>query len=224
MAKALAHELRETTQANCQHFQFKSSDVNKAKDRYLDKIERSTNTSRQAQLKRKIIGIFDHDTAYELLSSCCFIGAIDNQYQIKLLKNITLSENAQDKILQQVQMIYGRSIEKLKIIPFSELEAKQNNTEDEKQNYLLQLSKQLNPDSVWYRARKFLIERYNQYIDCGVLSKLVVVEEDIVNQKVILKSTTAFNDYYVRNRHMQDLEESFKTQDYCFELIKFEYN
>nr|WP_266234673.1 hypothetical protein [Rickettsia rhipicephali] len=52
----------------------------------------------------------------------------------------------------------------------------------------MQLSKQLNPDSIWYRARKFLIERYNQYIDFGVLSKLVVVEEDIVNKKVILKS------------------------------------
>nr|WP_245968995.1 hypothetical protein [Candidatus Rickettsia colombianensi] len=224
MAKALAHELRETTQANCQHFQFKSSDVNKAKDRYLDKIERSTNTSRQAQLKRKIIGIFDHDTAYELLISCCFIGVVGNKYQIKLLKTITLSENAQDKILQQVRMIYGSNIGQLQIIPFSELEAKQNNIEDEKQDYLRQLSKQLNPDSVWYQVRKFLIKHYNQYIDFGVLSKLVVVEEDIVNKKVILKSTTAFNDYYIRNRHMQDIEEDFKTQDYCFELIKFEYH
>ncbi|ALA62002.1 hypothetical protein [Rickettsia amblyommatis] len=224
MAKALAHELRETTQANCEQFQFKSSNVHKVQEQYLDKIESSNNTSRQAQLKRKIIGVFDSNIAYELLRSCCFIGAIDNQYQIKLLKNITLSENTQDKILQQVRMIYGSNIEQLQIIPFTELEAKQNNTEDEKQNYLLQLSKQLNPDSVWYQVRIFLIERYNQYIDFGVLSKLVVVEEDIVNKKVILKSTSAFNDYYVRNRHMQDLTEAFKTQDYCFELIKFEYN
>ncbi|QWB86720.1 hypothetical protein JRD95_00774 [Rickettsia parkeri] len=224
MAKALAHELRETTQANCEQFQFKSSDVNKAKDRYLDKIESSLDASKQSQLKRKIVAVFDPDSAYELLSSCSFIGVVGNRYQIKLLKTITLSENVQDKILQQVQMIYGSSIGKLEIIPFAELEAKQNNTKDEKQNYLLQLSKQLNPNSIWYRARKFLIERYNQYIDFGVLSKLVVVEEDIVNKKVILKSTTAFNDYYVRNRYMQDLTEAFKTQDYCFEFIKFEYN
>ncbi|EER22376.1 MULTISPECIES: hypothetical protein [spotted fever group] len=132
MAKALFHELSdEYTQAN--HYATKSqfSNFNKAQEQYLDKIESSRNNSKQAQLKRKIISIFDANTAYDLLSSCCFIGAIDNQYQIKLLKNITLSENAQDKILQQVQMIYGRSIEKLKIIPFSELEAKQNNTEIE---------------------------------------------------------------------------------------------
>ncbi len=224
MAKALAHELRETTQANCEKFQFKSSNVHKVKEQYLDKIESSNNTSRQAQLKRKIVGIFDHDTAYELLSSCCFIGVVDNRYQIKLLKNMLLSEHSQDKILQQVRMIYGNSIGQLQIIPFAELATNQYNTEDAQQNYLLQLSRQLNPDSVWYKVRKFLIERYNQYIDFGVLSKLVVVEEDIVNKKLILKSTTAFNDYYVRNRHMQDLTEAFKTQDYCFELIKFEYN
>ncbi len=224
MAKALAHELRETTKANNATFQFKSSDLNNTKEQYLDKIESSLDTSLQAQLKRKIVGSFDPDSAYKLLSSCLFIGVVGNSYQIKLLKTITLSENAQDKILQQVQMIYGSNIGQLQIIQFAELEAKQNNTEDEKQNYLLQLSKQLNRDSVWYRVRKFLIERYNQYIDFGVLSKLVVVQEDIVNKKVILKSTTAFNDYYVRNRHMQDLEEAFKTQDYYFELIKFEYN
>ncbi|XVN41776.1 MAG: hypothetical protein RCO49_04705 [Rickettsia endosymbiont of Argas persicus] len=224
MAKALANELRETTQANCQQFQFKSSNVYKVQEQYLDKIESSLDTSKQSQLKRKIIGSFDPDSAYKLLSSCLFIGVVGNSYQIKLLKNITLSENAQDKILQQVQMIYGSSIGQLQIIPFAELEAKQNNTEDEKQDYLLQLSKQLNPDSIWYKVRKFLIKRYNKYIDFAVLTKLVVVEEDIVNNKVILKSTTAFNDYYVRNRHMQDLEEAFKSQDYCFELIKFEYN
>ena len=119
-------------------------------------------------------------------------------------------------------MIYGQAVKQLEIIPCAKLEVKQNNTEDEKQTYLLQLSKQLNPDSVWYRARKFLIERYNQYIDYGVLSKLVVVEEDAINKKVILKSISAFNDYYIRNRHMQDLEEAFAAQGFTFELIKFQ--
>ncbi|KJV80070.1 hypothetical protein RHORCCE3_1672 [Rickettsia hoogstraalii str. RCCE3] len=76
MAKALAHELREATQTNCEKFQFKSNDVNKAKDRYLDKIESSLDTSKQSQLKRKIIGSFDPDSAYELLSSCLFICVI----------------------------------------------------------------------------------------------------------------------------------------------------
>ncbi|WP_231569269.1 hypothetical protein [Rickettsia endosymbiont of Ixodes pacificus] len=52
MAKALSNELRETTQANSSNFQFKSSDENKTKERYLQKIEYSTDNSQKAQLKR----------------------------------------------------------------------------------------------------------------------------------------------------------------------------
>ncbi|XVN40904.1 MAG: hypothetical protein RCO49_09345 [Rickettsia endosymbiont of Argas persicus] len=225
MAKALFHELsKEDTQANNYPTQFQSSNLEKTKEQYLNEIESSTNTSKQSQLKRKIIGIFDSDIAYELLSSCCFIGIVDNQYQIKLLKNITLSENTQDQILQQVQMIYGNSIGKLDIIPFTELAANQQNTEDEIKNYLLQLSKQLNPDTVWYNVRKFLIQCYNTHIDSSVLNKLVVVEEDTANKKIILKSTSSFYDYYVRNNYMQDLDKAFKAQGFTFELIKFQNN
>ncbi len=107
MAKALSHELRETTKVNSSNFQFKSSDENKAKEQYLQKIEYSTDTSHQAQLKRKISGIFDTDTAYQLLTSCAFGKVIDNQFQFKLLKDIALSEHIKTKILQQVQIVYG---------------------------------------------------------------------------------------------------------------------
>ncbi|WP_342271827.1 hypothetical protein [Candidatus Tisiphia endosymbiont of Parasteatoda lunata] len=48
----------------------------------------------------------------------------------------------------------------------------ENNTKDENHAYLLELSKQLNPDSLWYKARKFLIERYNKYVDIATFSKL----------------------------------------------------
>ncbi|HJD58845.1 MAG TPA: hypothetical protein LFV92_06815 [Rickettsia endosymbiont of Ceroptres masudai] len=156
MAKALFHELsKEDTQANSCSTQSQSRNLNKAQEQYLNEIESSTNTSKQAQLKRKIVGIFDSNIAYELLSSCCFLGVVDHQYQIKLPHNITLSENTQNQILQQVQMIYGNSIKQLNIVPFTELEVQHNNAQDETQNYLSQLSKQLNPDTVWYRVRKF---------------------------------------------------------------------
>lgn len=225
MAKALFYELsEEDTKANNWPTQSQSSNLNKAKEQYLNEIEISTNTSKQAQLKRKIVGVFDSDIAYELLSSCYFIGIVDHQYQIKLLKNIMLSENTQNQILHQLQIIYGSSIGKLEIIPFTELEAKQNNTEYDTQNYLLQLSKQLNPDTVWYRVRQFLIQRYNKHIDLNVLSKLIVTEEDTDNKKIILKSTSTFYDYYVRNNYMQDLDTACKAQGFTFELMKFQNN
>ncbi|MCC8462498.1 MAG: hypothetical protein LN546_04965 [Rickettsia endosymbiont of Ecitomorpha arachnoides] len=222
MAKALVCELREATQANSSMFQFKSS-LHKAKEQYLDKIESSNNISKQAQLKRKIVGSFDSDTAYELLSSCCFMGAIDNQYQIKLLKDIRLAEHSKDKILQQVQTIYGAQVKQLQIIPplVNAVSQKENDPQQADQTYLLALSKQLDPASVWYKVRKFLIERYNRYVDIGTLSKLTVIMEDTQNKKIIIQAKSSFYDYFVRNRYMNDLADAFQMQGFTFELLKF---
>ncbi|WP_342260121.1 hypothetical protein [Candidatus Tisiphia endosymbiont of Metellina segmentata] len=226
MAKALSHELRETTKVNSSNFQFKSSDENKAKEQYLQKIEYSTNNSQQAQLKRKISGAFDTDTAYQLLTSCTFGKVLGDQFQFKLLKDIALSEHIKTKILQQVQMVYGNKITTLQIIPYKQSisATQENNIKDENNAYLLELAKQLNPDSLWYKARKFLIERYNKYIDIATFSTLIVVQEDNINKKVILKSTSAFYDYYIRNRHMQDLKTAFQAQNCSFELIGWNDN
>ncbi len=221
MAKALANELRETSTANNNNFQFKSSNESKFKEQFLEKIENSTDTSKEAQFKRKIAGVFDTDIAYQLLSSCVFSLVAGDQYQLKLLKDISLSEYIKTKILQQVRSVYGDQVKQLQVIP-QPITAKQvNNTTD--QAYLLELSKQLDPGSVWYKVRKFLIKRYNSYIDSGTLSKLVVVKKDIANKTIILKATSAFYDYYVRDRHMEDLENAFKAQGFSFELLKFEY-
>ncbi|WP_103897123.1 hypothetical protein [Rickettsia fournieri] len=223
MAKALAHELRETTQANCEKFQFKSSDLNNAKEQYLDKIESSLDTSLQAQLKRKIVGSFDPDSAYELLSSCLFIGVVDNRYQIKLLKDITLAEHSKDKILQQVQTIYGAQVKQLQIIPpfVNAASKKENDPKQADQTYLLALSKQLDPTSVWYKVRKFLIERYSRYVDIGTFSKLTVITEDTQNKKIIIQAKSSFYDYFVRNRYMNDLADAFQMQGFTFALLKF---
>ncbi|WP_250311396.1 hypothetical protein [Rickettsia endosymbiont of Oedothorax gibbosus] len=111
-----------------------------------------------------------------------------------MLKDIALSEHIKTKILQQVQMVYGNNITELQITPCKQsISATQgNNTKDENNAYLLELAKQLNPDSLWYKARKFLIERHNKYIDIATFSKLIVVQEDDINKKVTLKSTSAF--------------------------------
>ncbi|WP_417905338.1 hypothetical protein [Candidatus Tisiphia endosymbiont of Micropterix aruncella] len=226
MAKALSNELRETTKANSSNFQFKSSDDNKTKEQYLQKIKYCTDNSQQAQLKRKISGAFDTDTAYQLLTSCTFGKVLEEQFQVKLLKDISLSEHVKTKILQQVQMVYGNKITKLQIMPCkrSISTTQGNNTKDENYAYLLELSKQLNPDSLWYKARKFLIERYNKYVDIATFSKLIVVKEDKINKKVTLKPTSAFYDYYIRDRHMQDLKAALQAQNCSLELISWNDN
>ena len=92
---------------------------------------------------------------------------------------------------------------------------------DENQAYLLELANKSDTNSLWYKARKFLIERYNKYLDIATFSKLIVVKEDSINKKVTLKSPSAFYDYYIRDRHMQDLEAALLSQGYSFELISW---
>ncbi len=200
MAKALSNELRETAIANSNTFRFRSNNMNKGKEQYLEKIESSNDTSKQAQLKRKIISIFDPETAYELLNSCVFIGVIENnQYQVKLYKDILLSEPIKAKILQQVQLLYGGKVKQLQIVPLltntaakKENDPNINNPKQADQDYLLELSKTLDSDSIWYKVRKFLIKRYSRYVDIAVFSNLLVITEDMINKKIILKSASAF--------------------------------
>ncbi|WP_342271825.1 hypothetical protein [Candidatus Tisiphia endosymbiont of Parasteatoda lunata] len=53
---------------------------------------------------------------------------------------------------------------------------------------------------------------------------LIVLQEDNINKKVTLKPTSAFYDYYIRDRHMQDLEAAFQAQNCSFELISWNDN
>nr|WP_231103110.1 hypothetical protein [Orientia tsutsugamushi] len=77
---------------------FKFNDVGRFKEQYLANIESGTDRSMKAQLKRKIAGVFEADTAYQILTSCDFGQAVKNKYYIKLLKNISLSDHIKFKI------------------------------------------------------------------------------------------------------------------------------
>lgn len=220
MVKALMHELRESSKTNCGNFQFKSTDADKFKEQYLQKIERSTSTSKQTQLKRKLVGIFDPDTAYQLLISCEFRQVEQDHYQLQLLKDILLTDHMQAKILEQVQLVYGKKIKQLQIIPFMRATAQKQKAkaEDNNPTHLAELTK-LNPDSVWYKVRCSLIKRHGNHIDSSIFSKLAVMQEDSINKKVILKASTAFIDYWVKQRYMRDLELAFQAENSTFELI-----
>ncbi|SPR13963.1 replicative DNA helicase [Orientia tsutsugamushi] len=77
---------------------FKFNDVGRFKEQYLTKIESIIGPSIKAQLKRKIAGAFEADTAYQILTSYAFKQAVENKYYIKLLKNTSLSDHIKFKI------------------------------------------------------------------------------------------------------------------------------
>ncbi|WP_342638515.1 DnaA N-terminal domain-containing protein [Orientia tsutsugamushi] len=230
MAKALANELLTTDQANSGNFRF--NDVGRFKEQYLANIESGTDRSMKAQLKRKIAGVFEADMAYQILTSCDFGAAVKNKYYIKLLKNITLSDHIKFKILQEVRAVYSNDIEQLQVIPFDESKQVANSTTEYQkttvlqqqisdEDYLSELSKELGSNSTWYKVRESLVTCYGQAIDKSWFSKLEVINEDSVNKKIFIKAKTEFEDSYIRENYLKDLESAFKAQGFSFELVKF---
>ncbi|WP_371253929.1 hypothetical protein [Orientia tsutsugamushi] len=185
IAQALANELRNTDQVNSSNCRF--DNVEKFnKEKYLAQIETSTNLSKESQLKHKIAGSFEAAMAYQILTSCSFGPAVRTRFFVKLLKNITLTECDKSKILQAVQDVYGYEIQELQVTPFEQLNTvsqKQINEEE----YLLNLSKQLGSNSTWYKVRESLIKSYGQAIDKSWFSKLEVINEDSVNNKIFYR-------------------------------------
>ncbi|SPR15529.1 Uncharacterised protein [Orientia tsutsugamushi] len=190
IAKVLANELRTTDQANRDNCGF-DNEFNKEK--YLTQIETSANLSKESQLKHKIAGSFEAAMAYQILTSCSFGPAVRTRFFVKLLKNITLTECDESKILQAVQDVYGYEIQELQVTPFEQpttVSQKQINEEE----YLLNLSKQLGSNSTWYKVRESLIKSYGQTIDKKYFSELNIINEDNVSKKIFIKAKTGFAD------------------------------
>ncbi|SPM46495.1 Uncharacterised protein [Orientia tsutsugamushi] len=217
VAQALANELRTTDQANSDNCRF-DNEFNKEK--YLTQIETSANLSKESQLKHKIAGSFEAAMAYQILTSCSFGPAVRTRFFVKLLKNITLTECDKSKILQAVQDVYGYEIQELQVTPFEQLKTVSQKQINEKE-YLLNLSKQLDSNSTWYKVRESLIKSYGQTINKSWFSPLKIVNEDSVNKKIFIKAKTEFEDDYIRNNCMRGLEYAFKAQGFSFELVKF---
>ncbi|WP_341764052.1 hypothetical protein [Candidatus Tisiphia endosymbiont of Beris chalybata] len=149
------------------------------------------------------------------MNSCEFKGEEQDQYQLQLLKDISLSEHIKTKVLEQVQAVYGNKIKQLQILPFKPVTAAKQEIKDI--NDLSGLNK-LDPASVWYKVRRSLLEEHGQCVDSNTFSKLAVVEEDKVTSQVILKPNTPFIEYLVRQRHMGDLRLAFQAQNFTFKL------
>ncbi|WP_329956803.1 DnaA N-terminal domain-containing protein [Orientia tsutsugamushi] len=171
-------------------------------------------------MKHKIAGSFEAAMAYQILTSCSFGPAVRTKFFVKLLKNITLTECDRSKILQAVQDVYGYEIQELQVKPFEQLKTvSQKQINEEK--YLLNLSKQLGSNSIWYKVRESLTKRYGQTIDKKYFSELNIINEDNVSKKIFIKAKTGFADSYITSNHMENLAHAFKAQGFSFELVKF---
>jgi hypothetical protein len=209
MKKTLIHEMRLPEKVNDPSFNFNLNNATRTRQAYLQKIRDSKGVKPLNQLQRKIVEAFEHQpsTAYQLLKRCSFFGVYDDEYKIDLA-DISLSETDKLKLLEQVQEVYGKDVQQLRITN------KRNPL-----NYYLELSG-LNPESVWYKVRKYLLKLYGENLDKAWFSKLEAIEEDTTCNKLILKPATAFIGDWIKNKYSKDLEYACSKLNYTFEFMK----
>ncbi|WP_341749867.1 DnaA N-terminal domain-containing protein [Candidatus Tisiphia endosymbiont of Sialis lutaria] len=131
----------------------------------------------------------------------------DDEYKIDLA-DISLSESDKDTLLKQVQEVYGKEVQQLRIT-----------NKRTPSDYYLELS-ELNPESVWYKIRKYLIKLYGELIDKAWFSKLEAIEEDTTCNKLILKPPSPFVGDWIINHYGRVLEEACSSHNYTFEFMK----
>ncbi|MCC8398856.1 MAG: hypothetical protein LN569_06260 [Rickettsia endosymbiont of Labidopullus appendiculatus] len=209
MKKTLIHEMRPPSMANNPNFNFGKNNAIKARETRLRKVENNKDTKPLSQLKRKIVGAFDSDIADEILMKCSFFGVCDDEYKIDLA-DISLSGNDKSKLLDKMQEVYGKEVQQLRIT-----------NKRVPSDYYLELS-ELNPESVWYKIRKYLIKSqdHGELMDKSWFSKLEAVEEDTTCNKLTLKPATAFVGHWIRNNYRRVLEEACRSQNFTFELME----
>lgn len=219
MAKALAFELRETCRVNNENFRFKTDDNTTAQEQYLQNIEYSSDTDTIAQLKRKVAAVFNREVAYQLLTCCRFSEPDSDCYRLKLLGNITISEHSKAILLEQIQAVYGNGINKLEILPHAQASYRKqdaNIASSETYNTL----DCLNQESIWFKARKSLMEWYGINIDKAWFSKLESIEEDASCRRVTLKAPTAFIGDWLKSNYESALTQAFQNQGFTFEIVR----
>ena len=207
MKKTLRHEMRPPSVANNPSFNFDLNNATRTRKAYLQKIRDSKGVKPLNQLQRKIVEAFESkpSTAYQLLKRCSFFGVCDDEYKIDLA-DISLSETDKCTLLKTVQEVYGKEIQQLRITNKREVS-----------DYHLELSG-LNPESAWYKIRKYLLKLYGETIDKAWFSKLEAIEEDC--NKLILKPATAFIGDWIKNKYSKDLEDACSKLNYTFEFMK----
>ncbi|WP_417905576.1 DnaA N-terminal domain-containing protein [Candidatus Tisiphia endosymbiont of Micropterix aruncella] len=210
MKISLIHERRPPAKANNPNFNFNLNNATRARKAYLQKVKDSKGVKPLNQLKRKIVEAFEEhqsSTAYQLLKRCSFFGVCDDEYKIDLA-DISLSETDKCTLLKTVQEVYGKDVQQLRITNKREVS-----------DYHLELSG-LNPESVWYKVRKYLLKLYGEHLDKAWFSKLEAIEEDTTCNKLILKPATAFIGDWIKNKYSKDLEYACSKLNYTFEFMK----
>lgn len=211
LSSCLRHEKRQAVQVNSEGFRFRQRDDDDddeaRKERYLEEIESGHDTTPISQLRRKIAATFDADTAYKVLTGCHFEEGEGNKFMVTRHKEIELSDDHRQRLLREVQAVYGDRIARLE---FKEPKrCKSPETGQIPGGYT-------GTSAIWKAVRQELADELGENVARAWFDKLNV-EDDIKNRKIILTATD-FISTYIRNEWESHLTTCLQKQGYVGEL------
>jgi len=216
LTKAMQHEKHQSEKVNHESFRFVRIEPIEQKkekmEKYLVAIEADLNTSAASQLKRKIAALLETEVAYRLLTESKFTRPNAGIFFVELAHNLNLTESQQDKLTNEIQLIYGKDIE----VMYGEMKKYStlgNNTATvERQQDEIYLE-ELDPATAWYQVRAALKNQFGSGLDKAWFSKLRA-EEDTTQRKITLKAPTNFLKDWITQKYGSAIENSCKIINY----------
>ena len=227
MGKVLAYEMRDAVKISNESFKIKSNVTaeeitTKAKEKFLNKIENSRDTSPKMQLSRKLAGILEPKIAYDFLMSAGFVDNPESlkvdSFKIILRKNLTLSQSEHQLILEQVQSVYGDYINRLDITIAQNVQITKSSFGQRKE--LVKNEPQIF-EGIWGKIRQGLIDYYGSggnAMDSAWFAKLKA-DVDLDAKKLTLKAPTKFIKDWVQSNYSHLIDNLCRLHNYSLEGV-----
>ena len=222
MGKALTYEMRDAVKISNESFKIKSNVTaeeitTKAREEFLNEIEKSRDTSPKMQLSRKLAGVLEPSIAYDFLISASFLDNTESSktdsFKIILRKNLTLCQSQHRLILAQIQSVYGDHINRLNIILSQDAETTDASF---KQPRALQKEDTKSFEGICGKIRSMLVSYYGEdgkAIEANWFSKLEPEINDD-NRSIRLRAPSDFIKDWVQSKYSSLIEKLCQGQNY----------
>lgn len=231
MTKVLCYEMRDAASISGTDFKLNCNrDRGEAEqEAFLTQIENSRDTSKLAQLKRKLAAVLGRGLAFNLLKELRSTGElVDNNFILNTNKSIKLSSYQQDLILSQVQAVYGSDVKSFSInVVDSTFAKKEQSAANSLQHHHIGEStdagvlEESKSPTIWSKVRARLIDYFGAIgydLDRAWFSK-VEANIDNTNKTISLRAPSSFVKDWITERYGHLLERFCQQDQYSLVLV-----
>ena len=233
MGKVLSYEMRDAVQISSVDFKLNCNrnEQEVAQQRYLEEIEYNADTSRVAQLRRKLAAVLEPRIAYQLLKVAKIKDVAErddhNQsigsFAIELSHKLDLSYLQPQMILEQVRAVFGNHINKIDmVIASSAVRSVNFNQHSNKSNIAQSTAIEPAQDlGIWGKIKLMLVSYYGEdgkAIDRNWFSKLEP-EINNDNRSIMLYSLSDFIKDWVQSKYSSLIEKLCQAQNYSLMVL-----